>query len=226
MKEERDVTFHFELHITRLIPFYYKIISSLRTKWVFFDPEFCDALRPLMSLYFSAQGYEAYKEMSKAVGMKKPQEAQKAKALWKMKAATEAGEQYFDTTREDNIRGRNETRLVLWEEHFEDPIVALDKALKWWKNRIGDLGLSDWWKGASQWRAFASSKVCRKSRFGRAFERQCVQRCVARHRVGSWQRWHQAVTWRWTCCARKCTRPGCCGGCQMSPVLKKEEGSE
>ena len=27
---------------------------------------------------------EAYKEMSRAVGMKKPQEAQKAKALWKM----------------------------------------------------------------------------------------------------------------------------------------------
>ena len=42
--------------------------------------------------------------------MKKPREAQKAKALWKMKAAKEAGEEYYDPTREDNIWGRNETR--------------------------------------------------------------------------------------------------------------------
>ena len=38
--------------------------------------------------------FESYKEMSRAVGVKKPQEAQKAKALWKMKAATDAGEEY------------------------------------------------------------------------------------------------------------------------------------
>ena len=35
-----------------------------------------------------------------------------------------------DSTREDNIKGRNETRLALWEEHLKDPIVALNKALK------------------------------------------------------------------------------------------------
>ena len=58
--------------------------------------------------------------------VKKPQEAQKAKALWKMKAAEEAGEEYYDPTREHNIKGRNETRLALWEEHPKDPIVALD----------------------------------------------------------------------------------------------------
>ena len=34
--------------------------------------------------------HEAYKEMSRAVGVKKP--AQRAKALWKMKAAKDAGE--------------------------------------------------------------------------------------------------------------------------------------
>ena len=38
--------------------------------------------------------------------------------------------QYYDPTREDNILGRNKTRLALWEGHFKDPIVALDKALK------------------------------------------------------------------------------------------------
>ena len=32
--------------------------------------------------------------MSRAVRLKKPQGSQKAKALWKMKAAKEAGEEY------------------------------------------------------------------------------------------------------------------------------------
>ena len=54
--------------------------------------------------------YCSYKEMSRAVGVKKPQEAQKAKAFWKVKAAKDAGEEYYDPTREDNMRGRNETR--------------------------------------------------------------------------------------------------------------------
>ena len=43
--------------------------------------------------------------MNRAVGIKKPQEAQKAKALYR-------------------------TRLALWEEHLKDPIAALDEALK------------------------------------------------------------------------------------------------
>ena len=38
------------------------------------------------------ESYDAYKEMSRAVGVKKPQEAQKARALWKMKAAKDSGE--------------------------------------------------------------------------------------------------------------------------------------
>ena len=68
--------------------------------------------------------------------MKKPQEAQKTKKpLWKMKAAKEAGEEYYNPTREDNIKGRNETRSELWEEHLKNQIVALDKALKCVENR-------------------------------------------------------------------------------------------
>ena len=74
--------------------------------------------------------FESYKEMSRAVGVKKPQEVQKAKALWKMKAAKDAGEEYYDPMREEGIKGRNETRLAPWEEHLKDPIVALDTALK------------------------------------------------------------------------------------------------
>ena len=38
---------------------------------------------------------------------------------------------FFKTQeRKDNILGRNETRVGLWEEHLKDPLVALDKALK------------------------------------------------------------------------------------------------
>ena len=64
------------------------------------------------------------------MGVKKPQEAQKAKVLWKMKAAKDGGEDYYDVMRKDNTRVRNKTTLTLWEEHLRDPIVALDKALK------------------------------------------------------------------------------------------------
>ena len=73
---------------------------------------------------------DACKETNRAVGVRKPQEAQKANALWKMKAAKDAGEEYYDPEREDNILERNKTRLALWEEHLKDQTVALDKALK------------------------------------------------------------------------------------------------
>ena len=45
--------------------------------------------------------YECYKEMSRAVEVKKPQEAQKAKALWKMKTTKE---EYYDPIREEGIK--------------------------------------------------------------------------------------------------------------------------
>ena len=61
--------------------------------------------------------YEHYKEMSKAAGVKKPNENQKAKALCKMKAAKDRGEDIHDPDRKD-ILGRNKTRLELWECFF------------------------------------------------------------------------------------------------------------
>ena len=73
---------------------------------------------------------DSYKVMSKALRVKKPPEAQKAKALWAMKAAKDRREEFNDPARKDNISGRNKTRLELCEEHLNDPIVALDKALK------------------------------------------------------------------------------------------------
>ena len=56
--------------------------------------------------------------MSGTVGVKKPQEAQKARVLWKMKAAKDAGEKYYDPTREAGIKVRNETRSALLEEQL------------------------------------------------------------------------------------------------------------
>ena len=54
----------------------------------------------------------------------------KAKALWAMMAAKDREEEYHDPGRKDNIFGRKQTRLELWEEHLKDPIIAWDKALK------------------------------------------------------------------------------------------------
>ena len=64
---------------------------------------------------------DAYKEMSRAVGVQNPQEAQKAEALWKIKAAKDVREEYYDPARKDNILERNKTRLASWEEHLKDP---------------------------------------------------------------------------------------------------------
>ena len=98
--------------------------------------------------------YDASKAMSRAVGVKKPQEAQKAKALRKMKAAKDAGEEYHDPTREDNIFG--ETRQ---EWHFGKNTSKIQ--LRHWTKLCGGSVL--------QLQALASSKVCGKSRSGRAF---------------------------------------------------------
>ena len=69
-----------------------------------------------------------YREMSKAAGSKKPNESQAAKALWAMKAAKDREEDFYDPA------GRSQTRQELWREHFEDPIGAWDKALKYEEN--------------------------------------------------------------------------------------------
>ena len=60
---------------------------------------------------------------------KKPQEAQKAKALWVMKTAKDRKEKFYDSAREEDISRRNKTRLELWEQQLKDPIAALGKAL-------------------------------------------------------------------------------------------------
>ena len=76
------------------------------------------------------QGIDLYKKNEWSSLEEAKWKVKTAMALWKMKAARDGGEDFCDPEREDNILGRNKTRLELWEEHLKDPIVALDKALK------------------------------------------------------------------------------------------------
>ena len=59
------------------------------------------------------------REMSRAAGVKKPNESPKANALWAMKAAKDREEEFYDPARKDKILGRKQTRLELWEEHLK-----------------------------------------------------------------------------------------------------------
>ena len=74
--------------------------------------------------------YDSYKVMSRAVGVRKPQEAQNAKALWAVNAAKDRKKEFYDPAREEDISRISKTRLELWEEHLKDPIDALERALK------------------------------------------------------------------------------------------------
>ena len=49
--------------------------------------------------------YDYYKELSRAAGVEKPNESRKAKALWKLKAAKDREEEFYDPERKDNILG-------------------------------------------------------------------------------------------------------------------------
>ena len=91
---------------------------------------FCQALYKGIEGEDWGELYDAYKEMSRAVGGQEAAGGSESKSPLKMKAAKDAGEEYYDPTRDDNIWGRNETRLALWEEHIKDPTVALDQVLK------------------------------------------------------------------------------------------------
>ena len=51
--------------------------------------------------------------MSRAAGVRKPNESQKARALWKMKAAKNRRDDFYDPERKDSILGRNQTQLEL-----------------------------------------------------------------------------------------------------------------
>ena len=91
---------------------------------------FCQALRKGIEGEDREEMGDSCQVISRAVGAMKPQEARKAKASWAMKAAKDRKEEYFDPAREEDISKRGGMRLELWEEHLQDPVAALDKALR------------------------------------------------------------------------------------------------
>ena len=44
-------------------------------------------------------------------------------------------DEFHDSARKEKIMGRKQTSVELWDEHFQDPIIALDKALKCMDNQ-------------------------------------------------------------------------------------------
>ena len=50
--------------------------------------------------------HDSYKEMGRAVRVKKPHEAKKANALWAMKATKDRREEFYDPALKDNILRR------------------------------------------------------------------------------------------------------------------------
>ena len=55
-----------------------------------------------------------------------------------MKTTRDSGDDLYDPERKDNILKRNKTRLELREESLKDPIMTLDKALKYVENQYQD----------------------------------------------------------------------------------------
>ena len=98
--------------------------------------------------------------MSRAVGVKKSQEAQKAKALWKMKAAKDAGEEYYDPTREENIFGKKQDKISILGRAPQRSDCGVGQGFEMCcKFVLESLGPS-----VPQWPVLASSKLCGKSR--------------------------------------------------------------
>ena len=88
---------------------------------------FCQALCKGIEGEDWEEMYESYKEMSRAVGVKKSQEVQKAKAFWKMKAAKDRKEAFLRSGSQRQRFLRSTMRL---EEHLKDPICCAGQSLE------------------------------------------------------------------------------------------------
>ena len=73
--------------------------------------------------------YHHHRELSQAAGAKKPSESQKNESHLGNESGLEQGEEFYDPVCKEDMLGRTETRLELWEEHLKDPLPALAKAL-------------------------------------------------------------------------------------------------
>ena len=70
------------------------------------------------------------KDLHQAVGTKKLEENQNARAPRARKAVEDREEQLHDPVHRKDIQGRTQTRLYLREEHLKSPVAALAKALE------------------------------------------------------------------------------------------------
>ena len=86
---------------------------TLRAEEVGTQKAFCQAIHKGIEGEDWKELYHCYKEMNRAAGVRKPHETQKAKAIWKMKAAKDGRDDFYDPDRKDNILVRNKTRLEL-----------------------------------------------------------------------------------------------------------------
>ena len=81
-----------------------------------------------------------------------------SKSSLKMKAAKDAGEEYCDPDRKDNILRRNNTRSALGNSTSKYPIVALNKSSEMLKIRAGGSWLEYFVEvSVLQWSVLASS---------------------------------------------------------------------
>ena len=82
------------------------LIAQDRWRPLLFDADwhaFCQAICKGIEGSDWEELYEHYKEMRRAACVKKPTENEKAKAFWKMKAAKDRGEEFYDPERKDNF---------------------------------------------------------------------------------------------------------------------------
>ena len=108
-------------------------------------------------------------------GVKQPQEAQKARALWQMKAAKDAGEKYYDPTREDNI-GKKQDTISTSGRAPQRSDCGTGQSPEVCGEFVLAVSVRVLCGGSVlQWLAPASSKVCGKDRSGRAFGPAWIQ---------------------------------------------------
>ena len=63
----------------------------------------------------TGKSYYPYNEMSTAAGVKKPNETPKVKALWKIKAAKDRREDFYDTeTKRDSYCVKSTSKTLSW----------------------------------------------------------------------------------------------------------------
>ena len=86
---------------------------------------------------------------------------------WNSKAGSE---EYYDPTREDNIKGRNETILALWEKTPQKSNCCVGHSPEVCGKLVLEVSARVLWGGCVlHWLLLASSKVCGESLFGRVF---------------------------------------------------------